>query len=277
MRDPYGGDVLDGDWRQQQRRLVPVVLVETGMVLEEGSTGYTGEVVGHDSREVLLEGPSGATRVFGYGPGFLLEGEPVVLTAAVSKKATSPVISRSGSVTVTRHRARTALPSRIYVEGRHDAELVEKVWGHDLRVEGVVVEALEGADHLVGAVSEFQPAPGRRLGVLLDHIVPGSKESQIAAEVGRSRWSEHVLVVGHPFVDVWQGVRPQTLGLDGWPTVPRGVSWKAGVLDALGWDVPPGRAWSRILGSVDGIRDLEPSLSGRVEELIDFVASPPSD
>lgn len=49
--------------------------------------------------------------------------------------------------------------SRIYVEGVHDAALVEKVWGHDLRVEGVVVEYLEGIDHLPSVVEEFGPAP----------------------------------------------------------------------------------------------------------------------
>ena len=36
------------------------------------------------------------------------------------------------------------------MEGKHDAELVEKVWGHDLRIEGVVVEPLHGVDDLPG-------------------------------------------------------------------------------------------------------------------------------
>ena len=71
-------------------------------------------------------------------------------------------------------RARVARASRIYVEGRHDAELVEKVWGDDLRIEGVVVEYLEGVDDLPGIVNRFQPGPGRRLGVLVDHLVEGS-------------------------------------------------------------------------------------------------------
>lgn len=91
-------------------------------------------------------------------------------------------------------RARTALASRIYVEGRHDAELVEQVWGADLRVEGVVVEYLGGVDDLAAIVAEFNPGPGRRLGVLVDHLVTGSKEARIADSVrrgpaGRTPWS----------------------------------------------------------------------------------------
>ena len=51
-----------------------------------------------------------------------------------------------------------ARASRILVEGVHDAELVEKVWGDDLRVEGVVVERLDGMDHLAAVVA-FRPGP----------------------------------------------------------------------------------------------------------------------
>ena len=61
-------------------------------------------------------------------------------------------------------RARVAREGRIYVEGKHDAELVEKVWGHDLRIEGVVVEPLHGVDDLPAIVRDFRPAAGRRRG-----------------------------------------------------------------------------------------------------------------
>jgi hypothetical protein len=178
-------------------------------------------------------------------------------------------------------RARTARASRILVEGKHDAELVEKVWGDDLRLEGVVVEMLDGVDDLAAAVRELAPGPGRRLGVLVDHLVAGSKEWHEAAAVARLGASEHVLVVGHPYVDVWQAVRPERLGLRAWPTVPRGRPWKEGVLAALGWpcatqaDVAAG--WRRILGSVSSYADLEPDLLGRVEELIDFVTGDAGD
>jgi hypothetical protein len=86
--------------------------------------------------------------------------------------------------------------------------------------------------------------------------------------------SPHVLIVGHPFIDIWAAVRPSAVGITAWPDVPRGQPWKEGVLDALGW--PPGtpKAWQRILRSVTSYADLEPALLGRVEELIDFVTMP---
>ena len=168
--------------------------------------------------------------------------------------------------------------SRIWVEGRHDAELVEKVWGDDLRVEGVVVEPLDGVDDLAAAVASFAPGPGRRLGVLVDHLVEGSKESRIVAEALQDeRFRPHVLVVGHPYVDVWEAVKPQRLGLERWPAVDRRIEWKRGVLDHLGWpsatQADVARGWRRILGSVRDWTDLEPELLGRVEQLIDFVTS----
>jgi hypothetical protein len=181
--------------------------------------------------------------------------------------------SASGSIAVPGLRARVARESRIYVEGRHDAELVEKIWGHDLRVEGVVVEYLEGVDHLPAIVAEFAPGPGRRLGVLVDHLVAGSKESRIADQVD----SPDVLVTGHPFIDIWAAVKPSALGIAAWPDVPRGVPWKEGVIAALGWKGEPGEIWQKILGRVRTYADLEPALLGRVEELIDFVTGPQTD
>jgi hypothetical protein len=163
-----------------------------------------------------------------------------------------------------------ARAGRIYVEGRHDAELVEKVWGDDLRIEGVVVEYLSGIDDLPAVVGEFAPGPDARLGVLVDHLVPGSKESRIAESVT----SAHALVVGHPFIDVWEAVKPAALGIDGWPRVPRGEDWKTGVCRRLGWEENSGAAWQRILSAVHTYKDLEPALLGRVEELIDFVTAP---
>ena len=157
------------------------------------------------------------------------------------------------------------------MEGKHDAELVEKIWGDDLRDVGVVVEYLEGVDDLAAIVDEFQPGRGQRLGVLVDHLVAGSKESRIAASVARN---PHVLVVGHPFIDIWAAVKPAALGLAAWPDVPRGEPWKEGALRRIGWphrtpDVAV--AWRRILRAVTSYADLEPELLGRVEELIDFV------
>jgi hypothetical protein len=103
--------------------------------------------------------------------------------------------------------------------------------------------------------------------VLLDHLVAGSKETRTAADVRHP----HVLVTGTPFVDVWAAVRPAVAGITAWPEVPRGVPWKAGVLEALGVTASPGQFWRDLLGRVTTYRDLEPALVGAVEQLIDFV------
>lgn len=235
--------------------------------------GFVGAVVGVAKQTVELEDRAGRVRAFPLGAGFLVDGEPVILITP--KVAPAPTArTASGSRAVPQQRARVARASRLYVEGRHDAELIEKVWGADLRVEGVVVELLDGADNLASALAEFAPGERRRAGVLLDHLVPGSKESRIAAQVA----SDDVLVVGHPFVDVWQAVKPARLGLERWPVIPRDVEWKHGVCAALGWPheepADVAAAWQRILGTVRGYGDLEPALLGRVEELIDFVTEP---
>ena len=186
-----------------------------------------------------------------------------------------PTRTASGSVAVPDVSARVARQSRIYVEGRHDAELVEKVWGDDLRIEGVVVEYLGGVDDLADHLRGFRPGPDRRVGVLVDHLVPGSKESRIADAVRRSPVGPHVLVVGHPFVDIWQAVKPERLGLARWPEVPKREDWKRGTCQRLGWphrdQADIARAWKHVLGGVRGFQDLDPTLLGRVEELIDFV------
>lgn len=285
MSDRYGPDVLATDWRRPRRGRSTDAVAEPGLVVEDVETGWCGAVVRVEKaggvHVVHLEDRHGRTRAFPLGPGFLLDGAPVQLVAPRRPAAArTPARTASGSVAVPAARARVAQGSRLWVEGQHDAELVERVWGDDLRVEGVVVEPLHGVDDLPGAVEEFAPGPGRRLGILLDHLVAGSKEARIAEQALRGgRYADHVLVVGHPYVDVWQAVRPQRIGVDAWPTVPRGRPWKEGVLEALGWpadgpaDVAAG--WRRILGSVRSYADLEPDLLGRVEELIDFVTADP--
>ena len=244
------------------------------------TSGWVGAVVRVEKSGgqhlVELEDRHGRTRSFTLGGGFWIDGQPVVLVPPRPTAApAAPSRTASGSRAVRAAPARVARASRIWVEGRHDAELVEKVWGDDLRVEGVVVERLDGADHLPDAVRAFAPSPDRRLGVLVDHLVPGSKESRLADQAVRAAPAGTVLVLGHPWVDVWQTVRPQRLGLDAWPDVPRGTEWKSGVLRAMGWPCDTqadiARAWARILGQVRTYADLDPALLGRVEELIDFV------
>jgi Protein of unknown function (DUF3097) len=245
--------------------------------VEEAGGGFCGAVVDCEKHVVTLEDRWGRQRVFPLTRGaFLLEGQPVTLVRPVQPRPSGPASDRrtaSGSVAAPNQagaRARVARASRIYVEGRHDADLVEKIWGDDLREVGVVVEYLAGVDHLPAVVASFAPGPRRRLGVLVDHLIGGSKESRIAAQVS----SAHVLVVGHPFVDIWQAVKPASLGIDAWPAVPRGTPWKEGVLQALGWGGDTAAGWRRILGAARSYTDLEPTLLGRVEELIDFVTVP---
>jgi len=273
--DRYGTDVLAGGRRKPRSTEHPA---ELGLVVEDVETGYVGAVVRVEYGRVDLEDRRGRTRGFPLGPGYLLGGRPVILTAPRRAAPAAAGRTASGSVAVRGARARVARASRIYVEGRHDAELVAQVWGEDLRIEGVVVEHLGGIDDLVGIVAEFAPAPGRRLGVLVDHLVAGSKESRIAEAVRGGPGGPDTLVVGHPYVDIWQAVKPERLGLSAWPTVPRHMEWKHGACQALGLphagQADIARAWRRIRSKVRDWNDLEPALIGRVEELIDFVTQP---
>jgi hypothetical protein len=269
----YEADVLAAGSRRAKRAEFPQVTAEYGLVVEDRAAEFCGAVVGWEKDAVLLEDRYGKQRAFPFEPGaFLLEGSPVTLVRPAARVPGAPGRTASGSIAAPAIRARVARASRIYVEGRHDAELVERIWGDDLRDAGVVVEYLGGIDDLAAIVAEFSPAPDRRLGVLVDHLVEGSKESIIAAQVR----SPHVLIVGHPFVDVWAAVRPTVLGLAAWPEVPRGMPWKDGVLRLIGWPADTSAAWQRILRSVRSFTDLEPAFLGRVEELIDFVTEPGS-
>ncbi|MDN5796045.1 MAG: DUF3097 domain-containing protein [Intrasporangium sp.] len=288
--DRYGSDVLSGDWRAPRRGRSTDIAAEPDLVVEEVETGWVGAVVRVEKaggmHVVHLEDRHGRLRAFPLGPGFLVDGRPVNLTRPVAAPSAALAAARrvqsrtaSGSVAVPQARARVASGSRIYVEGRHDAELVEKVWGDDLRIEGVVVEMMDGVDDLAGIIAQSQPGPGRRLGVLVDHLVPGTKESRILEQArALPGLAEHVLVLGHPYVDVWQSVRPERLGWDRWPVIPRGTSWKHGICAALGWphdtQTDIALAWKRILGRVRTYADLEPALLASVEELIDFVTAP---
>ena len=194
--------------------------VTRDLVLEDPISGFVGAVVGWENGLVVLEDRRGKRRSFPFGPNFWLDGSPIdlkpparVATARDRAQEYARTHTASGSRVGPVAPAKVALPSRIYVEGRHDAELVEKVWGADLRHVGVVVEYLGGIDDLPGIVREFAPGPGRRLGVLVDHLVPGSKESRIVASVT----DDHVLVTG------------MTSSTSGRPSA------------LVDWDWPPGR------------------------------------
>ena len=255
------------------------VELKRGMVLED-LNGWVGEVVRAEriGGEIFfgLEDAHRRVKNFPLGIGYFLEGEPVEIVAPTPRKTSGRKISRSGSVAVENAPARVARASRIWVEGLHDAELVEKVWGHDLRVEGIVVEPLHGVDDLATAVKEFSPGPERRLGILVDHLLKGTKEERVVAEaLAVPGAAGNIKIEGHPFIDIWQAVKPQVLGIPVWPQVPRGEDWKKGILRRLGQphqnqeDVA--NAWKRILSRVDSYSDLDPTLLGPVESLIDFL------
>lgn len=264
------------------RKELPEVHAERAMVLEEVQSGWVGAVTRIEKSGgmhlVALEDRRGKSRSFPLGYGFLLDGAPIrLMPPAPRSQAPVPAArTASGSVKLSGQRAQVAKASRIWVEGKHDAELVEKVWGDDLRIEGIVVEPLHGIDDLPGAIAAFGPGPQRRLGILVDHLVAHSKESRIAEQVMRGPGAAgNVIIVGHPYIDVWQAIKPSVLGIEKWPVVPRGQDWKTGILTAFGWphdtkeDV--GLGWQKLLGAVRTYADLEPSLLGRVEEVIDFL------
>jgi DUF3097 family protein len=269
---------LDLDGPRRQRPTYPDVEGRPGLSVRHRATGIEGTVLRFEHGGVAVrDRHSGARRLLRPDPGaFLVDGQRVTLVppkpagAGAGAGAAKPQRTASGSTAVRNHTARVARASRILVEGVHDAELVEKVWGDDLRVEGVVVERLDGMDHLGAVLAELRPGPGRRLGVLLDHLVDGSKEARVAAAVRHP----HVLVTGTPFVDVWQAVRPRAAGIDAWPVVPPGQPWKEGVMAALGVRGTPGEFWRSLLAKVRTFADLDPTLVGAVEQLIDFVTDP---
>jgi hypothetical protein len=261
-------DILD-EFEQQRRapayRSLPATI---GLLVEDRSSGFCGDVVDVDARAVVLRDRNGKRREFLFKPGgFLIEGKPVTLVRPKVVAAAVTSTTNSGSVRSTALvTARTAVANRIWVEGRHDAELVEHVWGDDLRELGIVVEPMHGLDDVVALVRDFSPGVHRKLGILVDHLVPGSKEDRLARQVA----GEFVLVTGHPFVDVWAGVWPRVMGLREWPEVPRGQPWKEGMCAALGTDVKG--FWPMLRNKVHTFADLRPELVGAVERLIDFVA-----
>ncbi|MEM9561926.1 MAG: DUF3097 family protein [Actinomycetota bacterium] len=261
---------LDG---RRRRPSWPTQAATTDLVVRHRTSGVVGRIRRFSPQQVVLVDGDGREHALPVADGaFSVDGRTVTLVRpAPTPKA--PNLTASGSIAPEDRRARVAVPSRIVVEGLHDAELVEKIWGDDLRAEGVVVEPLHGADDLRAIVAEFGPAPDRRLGVLLDHLVIDSKEYRLAAEAA----TDNVLIRGHRYVDVWEAVRPETVGLRAWPSIPKGIDWKQGMCDALGFGGSPGELWRVILSRVSSYRDLEPSLVGAVEELIDFVAPPPTD
>ena len=244
-----------------------------GLAVTHQGSRFAGRVVRLEPGGVVVlrSANTGLERLFRLVPGaFAIRGETVSLIPPTTAAAPGRRLTASGSLAPPAASARVARAGRLLVEGVHDAELVEKVWGDDLRAEGVVVERLDGIDVLGEFIAAFRPGPDARLGVLVDHLVPGSKESRLAATLV----APDVRIAGTPFVDVWQAIRPGVLGIEAWPVVPRGRSWKEGICEAFG-EASPGRLWRQLLARVQTYADLEPALVGAVESLIDFVTVGP--
>jgi hypothetical protein len=276
----YGRRVADGilsgpidlDRGAGRPRVAPPTVPATpGLALTERSSGAKLVVVAFVAGTVTVRDAFGETTQLRDHPGrFAVDGQAVTLGPAGAGAPAPMARTASGSVAgADRQPARVARASRILVEGIHDAELLERVWGDDLRHEGIVVERLDGMDHLDAEIRSFRPGPGRRLGVLLDHLIDGTKEARAAAAAG----SDHVLVAGHPYVDVWQAVKPAAVGIAAWPVVPMGTDWKTGVCAALG-EPDPRAFWRKVRSSITSWTDLETPLVNAVERLIDFVSEP---
>ena len=263
-------DILEEFEQQRGQPVYPAVAARVGEIVEDRASGFCGDIVAITAEAVTLRDRHGSTRHFRFKPGgFLIDGRPVTLVRE-QRTTTNSTVTNSGAVVGPPQRAKVAQANRIWVEGRHDAELLQHVWGDELAELAIVVEPMHGIDGLVEMVDEFQPSPQRRLGILVDHLVTGSKEQHITRQVA----GPHVLVTGHPFVDVWAGVRPQVMNIAEWPDVPRSVEWKQGVCDALGVSITD--FWPHLRNRVRTFADLRPELVGAVEQLIDFVAPAPS-
>src|SRR4051812_49842826 len=115
MADRYGTDVLATDWRAPRRGRAVEAVAELGAVVEEVTTDWCGEIVAvdRDLDTLTLEDRRGRRRTFPLGPGFLLDGRPVILRPAVRQQAPAPPSrTASGSVAVPHARARVARASR---------------------------------------------------------------------------------------------------------------------------------------------------------------------
>lgn len=268
----YQGGILsnldDIDHGPSKRKEYPRVPANAGLEVTHQATGVIGAIVEWTDAAITIRDDSGRDRRMRNTPGsFLVGGRPSTLVRPTpSTSSSTQRLTASGSIAEATPTAKMAKASRILVEGIHDAELVEKVWGDDLRAEGIVVQPIDGADDLREVVAAFGPRPNRKLGVLLDHLVADTKESRIAEGIDHP----DVLIRGHKFLDIWAAVNPKLIGLDAWPDIPRGTPWKDGICRAVGID-ESWRFWKLLLSKVTSYKDLDPSLVGAVEELIDFV------
>ena len=271
VSDGILSDPIDLDAPRHSKPTYPQVAAAMGVVVEHRGTGTVGAILSFKPQQIVIRDRHGRDHTLVPRDGsFLVDGQPVSLRQPTRHEIEAqPQFTASGSVDIGAVPARMARASRIWVEGIHDAELIEKVWGDDLRLEGIVVQQMEGMDDLVERISAFGPRPGRRVAVLLDHLVEGSRESRAAAQIS----NPDVLITGHPYVDVWQTIRPSVVGIEAWATIPMGVDWKTGIMSHFGFRGESGVFWKKLLHEVSSFRDLEQPMIGAVEQMIDFVTA----
>ena len=235
---PPPGGILSGpiDGPERTAAQYPHREATPGMRVLHRASGFTGELVALDGDEVVLRGHTGLEKRYRNLPGtFAVDGTPD------PSRARSAPVGR-GPRRRPRASPRVAAPRRAVARSsarRHGSRAgagsgwracTTPSWSRRC---GATTCASRGSWSSASTApttwrtrcAAFGPGPGRRLGVLLDHLVAGSKEARLAAAVRHP----HVLVTGTPYVDVWQAVRPGAVGIEAWPVVPKGQDWKTGI------------------------------------------------
>ena len=245
----------------------------TDVVAEDPLSGFCGAVVACTSTAVTLEDRAGRRRLFPLTSGaFLVDGRQVTLVRP------RPAAAGTGAV-------------RVRLQGGDGCAGQDGQGGADLGRRASMMRPwwngsggttcgsrASSSSRSTGWTTCRRPWPrsgpgdGRRLGVLVDHLVPRSKESRIADAVLAAH-RDTVLITGHPTSTSGRRCGRRRSGIAAWPDVPRGIDWKTGVCAALG--MPDTRQmWGRVNGAVRSYRDLDTPLITAVERLIDFVAQP---
>ena len=221
---------------------------------------------------VTLEDRHGRHRVFPLGPGFLVDGRPVALVRAApaARGGAAPAYGLGLG-----RRARRAGPGR-----PRRPDLRRGPARRRAGREGVGRRPARRGRRRRAPRRHRRPAgrrarlraragpPARRA-----RRPPGARQQGVPA--GRAgRCSPHVRVVGHPYVDVWQAVRPAAPRHRGLAGGPARHAVEGGRLRRRS----AGRSTRPPPGAASSARSRRtptwsPSLLGRVEELIDFVTA----
>src|SRR3954452_4882600 len=95
------------------KKPVPQIAAERALVVEDPSRGFVGAVVRCEKDVVHLEDRNGRVRAYPLGPGFWVDGRPVVLVRPRIETPKRPARSASGSTYVAGAKARVAREGRI--------------------------------------------------------------------------------------------------------------------------------------------------------------------